>query len=549
VAHEILTRFPDAVEQRFIDQYADEASFKEFCDIALADEYDAEATAQRIAPEPELSDRLANGIRDIAAKLAAEQSVPINVPSVGLSQTKGVVAHCLWGNVLAMVGKYGLNANGSVAGGTLRIPGQVNAQSEVQGLSRGFFMGRIRMTEEGIHEATSRMGLPDDAYQMAIDDTARTALDYSDPTDEPELFVCFGTQFESNMLGRRRWIEKLTSPKTRLVVVDPIPDPFTVAHADLIVPSPPHAAAAKLYQNGEWRLTLSVPAVQAPPETRTDATIVYDVMAEISQRLREDAALRERHPDLARHSDYMRRRFESPENGGELERIGGEVSRPQLWERIQEYQTGPDDCVGPLYCRPEHADGRPIEWHELLDSGQIIYGGVGTTRYRLDYNDPEHVPFRDIFRRPGQFRFFVPTEQDVSLADGVTLISGRSSLSGDKKRIRFAMATFNSGKATPVVDLPDENPVYVSLRLAEQLGVTEGDHVRLTGVDSGCSLVLKAVPTDRVKGDAVYVSFHKTRAEIEDGVYLNDLTSHVGRCPYTAQSNFKLTKVTLEPVR
>ncbi len=334
VAHEILTRFPDAIERRFVDQYADGESFESFRTIALSDEYDAEATAQRIAPEPELTDRLANGIRDIAAKLAAEQTVPINIPSVGLSQTKGAVAHCLWGSVLAMVGKYGLNADGSVAGGTLRIPGQVNAQTEVQGLSRGFFMGRIRMTEEGIREATSRMGLPDDAYQTALDDTARTALDYSDPSDEPELFVCFGTQFESNMLGRRRWIEKLRAPNTKLVVVDPIPDPFTVAHADLIVPSPPHAAAAKLYQNGEWRITLSIPAVEAPPETRTDATIVYDVMAETSRRLREDAALRERHPDLARHSEYMRRRFESPDQGGELQRVAGEVSRPQLWQRV-----------------------------------------------------------------------------------------------------------------------------------------------------------------------------------------------------------------------
>jgi anaerobic selenocysteine-containing dehydrogenase len=550
VAHELLTNHSDSINHQFVDAYADRMSFDEFCQTAQSDEYQADAVAGRIAPAAEYVERIVNAIRDIAAKIAAPSSVPINIPSVGLSQTKGAVAHCLWGNTLALVGKYGLNSDGTLAGGTLRIPGQVNAQSEVQGLSRGYFMGRIRFTEEGISEATARMGLPNDAYDTAVNDTARAALDYSDPTDEPELFVCFGTQFESNMLGRKRWIEKLKAANTKLVVVDPIPDPFTVEHADLIIPSPIHAAAAKLYQNGEWRLTLSVPNKQSAPETRTDATIVYDVCAVISKRLRTDESLKKNHPDLAKHSDsgYFQQRFESEENGGALARIDGEVSRPVLWQRIQDYMTGPEDSLGPLYCRPEHADGRTIEWSELL-AGDIIYGGVGSTRYRLDYDNKDHVPFRDIFRRPGSFRFFVPTAADVAVVDGIILITGRSSMSNDKKRIRFAVSTFNSGKATSIVDMPDENPVYVSLELADQLGISEGDVVRLTGVESRGTLELPAIPTARVKGNAVYVNFHKTRAEIEKGRYLNDLTDHKGRCPYTAQSNFKLTQITLEPVR
>ncbi len=552
VAHEVLTKFPKAIEQRFVDRFADRESFDRYRALATSETFDPARTAERIAPEPALAQRLLNGIRDIAAQLVRPGVVPINIPSVGLSQTKGVVAHCLWGSLLAMLGKYGLNADGTPAGGTVRIPGQINAQTEVQGLSRNYFMGRVRVTPENGAEVARRMSLPEDAYQVAVTDTPRAALDYSDPSDVPELFVCFGTQFESNMLGRVRWIDKLKAANTKLVVVDPIPDPFTVENAELIIPSPPHVAAAKVYQNGEWRLSLSSPQKQRAPETRTDATIVYDVMAEISRRLRHDADLRQQWPELGRLSDsgYLQQRFEPAESGGGLERLDGEVSRPQLWARIQDYMTGSLSTgnLGPLYCRPEHADGRPITWDDLIQQGEIIYGGVGTTRYRLDYDDPAHVPFCDIWRRPGRFKFFVPTEADLSLAEGLILDSGRSTLSEDKKRIHFAVSTFNSGKATTGVDLPDENPLYVSLSLAAELGLSAGDQVRVTGVDTQASLVLPVIPTSRLHGRTLYTSFHKCKAEIEQGRYLNDLTSHLGRCPYTAQSNFKLTRVTLEKV-
>lgn len=552
VAHEVLTRYPQAIESRFLERFADRESFENYRRLALSETFEPARTAERIAPEPALAERLLRGIRDIAAQLVRPEVVPINIPSVGLSQTKGVVAHCLWGSLLAMLGKYGLKSDGTPAGGTVRIPGQINAQTEVQGLSRNYFMGRVRFTPENVAEVARRMGLPEDAYRVALADTPRAALDYSDPTDVPELFICFGTQFESNMLGRRRWIEKLKAANTTLVVVDPIPDPFSVEQADLIIPSPPHVAAAKLYQNGEWRISLSTPQKQRAAETRTDATIVYDVMAEISQRLRADAELRQRWPDLGclSESGYLQQRFEGVETGGGLERLEGEVSRPQLWARIQDYLTGSNaaEGFGPLYCRPEHANGRPITWDELVQQGEIVYGGVGTTRYRLDYDDPEHVPFRDIWRRPGRFKFFVPTEVDLSLTEGLILDSGRSPLSDDKKRIHFAVATFNSGKATTGVDLPDENPLYVSLSLAAELGLAAGDLVRVTGIDAQASLVLPVIPTSRVHGRTLYISFHKCQAEIEQGRYLNDLTSHLGRCPYTAQSNFKLTQVTLERV-
>lgn len=119
-------------------------------------------------------------------------------------------------------------------------------------------------------------------------------------------------------------------------------------------------------------------------------------------------------------------------------------------------------------------------------------------------------------------------------------------MSDDMSRIRFAIATFNSGKATPILGLPEDNPVYVSKQLAKEKGLQSGDRARVSNPELGTSLILRVVVSDRVKGRSVYVSFHKTKAELNEGQYLNNLTDHKGRCPYTAQSNFKLTVVELE---
>lgn len=538
VANEILNEYADAVDMRFVDRFADRESFERYAALARSDMFAPARVAERTAAEPKYVARVLKGIRAVAYKLAQPSLAPVNIPSVGLSQTSGAVAHCLWGSAMALVGKYGLTPDGRLLGGTLRLPGQINAESEVQGLSRKYFMGRLPM-EEAV-EAARRMGLPDDAYEPATKDTPRAALDYSDPNPEQdELIICFGTQFESNMMERPRWIEKLTNPRTKLVVVDPIPDPFTLDVADLVLPSPPHPATPKLYQNGEWRLSLSIPQKRAPKETRSDATIIYDVMAEIARRLESDAALAGRHRDLARHSrsGYLKERFAG------LPRVAGEVSRPHLWARVMEYMSGGS---GPLYCRPEHADGTPIAWIDLLQKGSLIYGGVGVNRYVLDYEKPGHEPFGDVFRRPRKFRFFTPRNEDLTIPEGVLLNSGRSTLSDDPARIRFATSTFNSGKATPIVDMPAENPIHISHSLAERLRIKTGDAVRVFSGDNRSSIVLPAVVTDRVKGDTVFVSFHKNKAEIEDGRYLNTVTSHVERCAYTSQTRVKASAVRLE---
>ena len=546
IAHALLHHHPDAVEQRFIDQYADHASWRAFRDLAREDRFAAASVAARIAPEAHLAGRIERAIGTIAARLADPDVVPINIPSVGLSQTAGAVGHCLWGDTLAMLGKYGLKANGTPAGGTLRIPGQINAESEVQALSRLFFFGRIPVDDDGAVEAARRMGLPDDSYELAVRDEPRPVLDYSVRANEydRELIIAFGTQFEANMMDRARWVEKLTDPNTTLVVVDPVPDPFTLEHAHLVIPSPPHAAAPKLYQNGEWRLSLSVPRKHAAPETRSDATIVYDTMGEISRRIRTDSMLRMIHPDLGFHSQsgYLRDRFE------DLPRIDGEVSRWHLWQRVQDYCRDGEGRTGPLYCRPVHADGGEITWEELLRDGAIIYGGVGTNRFRLAYDDPEHAPFRDVFERPNPFTFFCPTPQDLRRPAGIVLNSGRSAMSDDPKRRRFAVSTFNSGKATPAKDMPEEHPLHISPSLAARLDLNDGDRARLTGTLVGRSIEMTVSVSSRLVGDMAYVPFHKDKLQADGLRYINTVTSQAARCSYTAQTSVKATTVTIERI-
>lgn len=557
VAHQLLTEHAGAIEKRFIERFANAESFERFRALALEPRFFPGAVAHRIAAEPQYEASLLSGIIRIAERLASPDVVPINIPSVGLSQTTGVVAHCLWGDTFAMLGKYGLKSDGTPAGGTLRIPGQINAESEIQGLSGKYFMGRIPIAEH--EEAAQRMGLPADAYAAVAADPHRAALDYSEhESDKPELFICFGTQFEANMMNRPKWLEKLADPATTLVVVDPIVDPYSLENAELLVPSPPHPATTKVYQNGEWKLSLSVPQKLASKETRSDATIVYDLMAEITERLARDESLRRAHPDLARHleSGYLRRRFcppvltEDDYGVGGLLRVEGEVSRPQLWKRVLAYLGGTEGGQhGPLYCLPTHPDGRLVQWSDLIENAGVVYGGVGTTRYKLDYDDPEAVPFRDIYRRPGAFKFFVPTEVDLQLPEGLVLNSGRSTLSDDKELVRFAASTFNSGKATPIVGMPDNNPLYVSPALAQKLHLKTGDDARITNRETGDAIVLPVVVSDRVKGLMVYTSFHKTKAQIERGLTVNTVTSHRGRCPYSNQTKLKVQSVSIERVQ
>jgi ferredoxin-NADP reductase len=96
--------------------------------------------------------------------------------------------------------------------------------------------------------------------------------------------------------------------------------------------------------------------------------------------------------------------------------------------------------------------------------------------------------------------------------------------------------------------MPAENPLFISPPLAERLKIKTGNAVRVVGAQTEASIILPAIVSDRVKGDTVYVSFHKSKAEIDEGRYINTVTSHVERCPYSSQTRVKAGAVRLERV-
>ena len=166
-------------------------------------------------------------------------------------------------------------------------------------------------------------------------------------------------------------------------------------------------------------------------------------------------------------------------------------------------------------------------------------------RFVLDY-ESDAMPFRDVFEQPHGFRFFLPDEDDLRLPVGLVLNSGRSSLSDDPGKRRWAVNTFNSGKATPDKDLPDEHPLYLSPAAATARGLADGDGVRVVNPSTGQGLAMTVAVNERLTGELAYVPFHKDRLQAQGRRYINTVTSQAGRCPYTAQTSVKATIVELE---
>ena len=545
IAHEILSKYPGALESQFLTHFTEAGSFEHFLALASSDEFESLTVAARLAPEFKYRERILAGICNIAAKLVNQQTVPVHIPSMGFSQTHGVVPHCLWANILAMLGKFGLKPGGKMAGGVLQLPGQSNHETHLQSLSPQHFMGRIPVDQAGAAEAAQRMGLPKDAYDKTLRVTARSALDFSEPDSRKELFIFFGGQFASNMMNRPRWLRKLTAQQTQFIVIDPAPDDFALKHAALILPTPPHVASTKLFQSGEWRLSLSLPRRRPSSQTRSDTTIVYDLMASIAGVLRNKRSLGVQHPDLMQlmASGYMQERFEAEG----LPRFEGEVSRALLWERIQKYFSGELGNGLPLYCRPEDSDGTAITWNDLMEKGHLLHGGIGENRQILDYTQPENAPFQDLYRQAVPYRFFTPTEADLEIPRGLILSTGRSSLQEDEPD-KDKYEPFNFDKLVSPDHLPASNPLFVSFMLAERYSLSLGDKVWVTNRETRHSEVLKVIPTSRLKGETIYLRIHKNREELERGRHVNLLTSHRIRCPYTGQSGHKLTRVELQKI-
>ncbi len=542
VMNRLLYKYPEAFEKRFVEHFSDHASYEAFVALASEARFEPKLVARQLAPEFAYRQRIHEAIRDIAKKLA--RKTPVHIPSMGLSQTRGIVPHCLWANIFAALGKLGLDKNGVLQGGILQLPGQVNHETHLQGFSPLHFTGRIPTDEAGAVEAARRMGLPDDAYGKMLEVSPRLAVDYSEPDSRRELYIFFGSQHAASMMNRPRWLRKLKDKQTQFVVIDPYPDAFSLKYAALIMPVAPHVSTTKLYQNGEWRLTLSLPRRKAPGQTRSDVTLIYDLMDTIARMLGSSDGLRMQHPDIASliQSGYMPQRF-----GKGLARYQGEVDRQKLWERIQTYLSGAHGNGLPLYCRPEHATGTPISWEELVNQGSIMHGGVGETRQILNYGAGP-LPFVNIYRQPVRYRFFTPTEEDLRLPRGIILNTGRASLSEKPGQKNFAFHTVNSGKRSYPDEIPEDNPLYVSLMLAERYNLQENDRVWITNRATRQAMVFNVIPSARLKGETVYLSIHKNQQELSHDRYVNLLTSHRNRCPYSGQTGLKLAQVELQKV-
>ena len=96
--------------------------------------------------------------------------------------------------------------------------------------------------------------------------------------------------------------------------------------------------------------------------------------------------------------------------------------------------------------------------------------------------------------------------------------------------------------------MPDDNPLFISEMLGRRYGMKTGGCARVTNRRTGVGIVLPVVVSDRVKGETLYVSFHKSKAQIERGVYINDVTSHEGRCAYSGQTTVKASEILMERV-
>lgn len=537
VAHELLRRYPDAVDQDFLDQWADSESLQEYLTLAKSSIFTPEQVASLIVPEPAYEQRMLAGIYALAERLAQPDSVPIHIPGLDLIQSGGMAAYCLWSNLLALLGKClgATAAKAKVRGGELRVLTEGNEESQLYGLGAEQFFGGLPVNEAGAQEAAQRMGLPDAAYAQVLKEPVRPILDFSEPnhSSQRELIVCIGTGLEARWLRDHvLWQERLRQHNTTLVVIDPMPGPFLLKHAALCIPTPPPVARHQLTQNGEWSLIPSYPRRQSPFELRSETTILYDAMAEISRSLREDADFRQGHPDLAELLDtgYLQARFEAPEWGwgGQLRRLGGEVSRRQLWERIQGYLGGEQ----PLTCQAQDQQGQALSWKQLMAEGITAA------------QSQQAAPFVDLHNQPTRFRFFVPQEADFALPSGVILNIGSSIPDPNIPAVRFAIASSATASSYWHEHLPANRVLYVSASLAAEQGLQNADRVELHHSDAE-SMICQVQVTDWLKGSMVYFHHYMTQAELDHQLVIPWLRFKVEACAYSQVPLLKKVQIHL----
>lgn len=522
IAHELIHRYPQAIARDFVAAQGDFASFEEFIALAASEMFAPDKVASLLVPEAAYADRLLQGIHVLAERLAQPETVPIHLPGIDLMQSGGMAAYSLWTNLLALTGKLG-HSEGRLRGGELRLLAPGNEEAQLQHLGPNRFFGQLPVDAAGCREAARRMGLPEDTYDALPHEAERPiqAFSTAGPGSQRELILCIGTGLETRWLrDHELWRQRLERREVTLVVIDPMPGPFLLEHAALCLPTPPPQARHRLSLNGEGRLTPTYPRRQPPAETRSETSLLYDAMAEVSRLLRADEDLRLAHPDLAMLSDsgWLQQRFEPPDSGGGLMRVEGEVLRPQLWERLQSYSGGETPLPGHFL----DADGAPLSWTSLLAS-----------------------PARAATSTPA-FQFFVPTEADFALPAGVLLNIGSAMPNASPADVRFAIDASASANTRLHEALPAERWLFVAATLAAELDLHDGDWVRLSH-DAAEAIAFEIRVSDWLKGRMVYLHQYMTAAELSGQVVIPWLRYSVGSCAYSGVPLLKKVQVRLTP--
>lgn len=540
LAHEIFHRWPEALNTDFIHSQADTGSFDEFAALARADIFAPDAVAELLVPEPDYAPRLRAALSSIAAALVHSDSVPVHLPGSGLTQSSGVVGVALWQNLLAMLGKWGFDGP-QLRGGVLRSFESQSEGAQMLGLDPDHFFGCLSMDKAGAQEAARRMGLPPQTYLPLLQERAHPIQELPlvaqghQASAQRELIICIGNGMESRLMrDNALWLQKLRQNEVTLVLIDAQPGPLCLQHAALILPPTLPVAAHRALINGEGRLIQSFPRRQAPPETRTEATVLYDLMAEVSRFLREEPEAMQGHRDLASlaESGYLQARFEPPEWGwgGQLPRMAGEVSRPRLWERLQQY-LGPHSDGGPelapLFCRFDNARGEALSWSESLEGA---------------FSRP--AALEDLHRQPGRFRFFVPDvdasrhTDDLAIPAGPLLNFGSAMPAASYGEVRYSIASSTDALPLDHAQLPRQRHLFISAALAVRLQLAGGDAVRLQAESAPEQRTAAALHESlqiatEIKGEMVYLHHYPSRDELANRIDFPWLRFEAPVCPYS----------------
>ena len=69
--------------------------------------------------------------------------------------------------------------------------------------------------------------------------------------------------------------------------------------------------------------------------------------------------------------------------------------------------------------------------------------------------------------------------------------------------------------------MPYESPSPISPMAAEAFDLETGNGAEVAGRESGGSVILSIMATNRVKGQTLYTSFHKSRSKMEHDIFVH----------------------------